>query len=519
MRLLARARSSLRFGLLGLAALSASSLAVSVATSTPAAAGVTVTGTGSSYAAVALNNWVGQVANLYGLSINYQTSSSVLGLQNFPNNVDFAASEIGYSTNTAPPPPPGSYQYLPDVAGAQCLMYNLQSTTSQPVRNLQLNSAVMTGIFSGQINKWNDPAILAINPALNGLLPNTTINFVFRTDASGDNYIFSQYLASLQTNAWAAFRTALVPSIGGAASQPTDVWPSPQGGSNQVGAYDFTGGLGVSGSDGASNTVAGTPNSITYVETAYAILHGIPCAAVQNASGAYVQPSSVGDAIALTHDALYPDLEQNLAGVFTAPEAGAYPISAYSYLITSINGSPAKNAVLGKFIAFLACQGQISAGQLGYSPIPPNLVADDFAAIQRLPGAAPPPALNGTACPNPYLTGAAQYVGGPIQLSSGGGGGVQANTAASSAAVAAAGVTQVSPSAVAAAAAHHHGGLEAAPGQQFGLALAAEANSLLRASTAHGAALALSAGFLAIVLVPPAIGFVLYRRRKSRGDA
>ena len=114
-----------------------------------------------------------------------------------------------------------------------------------------------------------------------------------------------------------------------------------------------------------------------------------------------MQPSSVGDAIALTHDALYPDLEQNLAGVFTAPEAGAYPISAYSYLITSINGSPAKNAVLGKFIAFLACQGQISAGQLGYSPIPPNLVADDFAAIQRLPGAAPPPALNGTDLPEP----------------------------------------------------------------------------------------------------------------------
>ena len=97
-----------------------------------AAAGVTVTGTGSSYAAVAINNWVGQVANLYGLSINYQTSSSVLGAPELPEQRGLRRqSEIGYSRPTPPPSPrPGSYQYLPDVAGAQCLMYNLQSTTS-----------------------------------------------------------------------------------------------------------------------------------------------------------------------------------------------------------------------------------------------------------------------------------------------------------------------------------------------------------------------------------------------------
>ena len=44
------------------------------------AAGPTVLGSGSSYAAVALDQWVAQMSAFYGDNINYQTSSSVIGL-------------------------------------------------------------------------------------------------------------------------------------------------------------------------------------------------------------------------------------------------------------------------------------------------------------------------------------------------------------------------------------------------------------------------------------------------------
>lgn len=481
--------------------------------STAADAGVTITGTGSSYAAVAINNWVGQVANLYGLSLNYQTSSSIYGLNDFKaGQVTFGASEVGYSIQPSNAPAAGTYQYLPDVAGATCLMYNVPSGTQQPIQNLQLTPSILMGIFSGTITNWNDPAIRAVNAGVD--LPNQNINFIYRADQSGDNYIFSDYLSQQEPSAWQSFTSAF-----GFPDGPSAAWPSPQGGSNGVGQYHFDSGQGANGSDIASNDVAAQPYSITYVETAYAILHGQPCAAIQNTSGAFVQPSSVADAIALTHDALYPDLEQNLSGVFTAPEAAAYPISAYSYLITSVQGNAAQNAVLGKFIAFLACQGQVSAGQLGYSPIPPNLVADDFAAIQRLPGAAPPPALNGQSCPNPYLTGAAQYVGGPIQLSSGGGAGIAANTAAAANAAAAAGVKQVSAADAASALAKKNGGLIPPQGQELGVGLQAEAMSLLHLSTPSAWMAILTLLFLALVAIPPSIGFLRRRRlqRKDRG--
>jgi len=379
------------------------------------ASGPTITGSGSSYAAVAINQWVAQVEQLYGDNINYSTSSSVIGLNEFAEQqVDLGASEIGYSTNQADYTPPSGYpyQYMPDVAGATCLMYNLQGPTGQ-VTDLQLDEPTALGIFTGTITNWNDPAIAAQNPGV--ALPNSPIVVVYRSDASGENFIFSDYFSTLSPNAWNAYTGELSAPSGAAA-----IWPFPQGGGG-TGKYDFTNWVGQSGSDNASNYVASSPYTITYVETAYAKEHSLPCASILNASGAYVQPTAVNDAVALESDVLAPDLEQNLTGVFTSTQSVAYPISAYSYLVSGEGQVPAaKGAVIGRFIKFLACQGQQAAGQLGYSPLPPNLVQDDFDAINRINGAANPGTVDSSNCPNPYVDGQTPLPGEPVVQGSGG---------------------------------------------------------------------------------------------------
>lgn len=396
---------------LALAAL-APLLIVLGATSAPAAAaGPTISGTGSSYAAVAINQWASQVESLYGDNVNYSTTSSVIGLDDFAQYplVDFGASEIGYSTGQADQEPPAStpYQYLPDVAGATCLMYNLEDQLDNQIQTLDLNSAVMADIFDGSITKWNDAAIQALNPTVP--LPNSPIIVVYRTDASGDNYIFSDFLQTLQPAVWTAFTSALQAPAGAQA-----IWPIPQNGARSVGPYDFGNWTGESGSDNASNYVYGNPGSITYVETAYALLHHDPCALVQNASGSYVKPSEVADAVALESDALQPDLEQNLVPVFTSPNQTAYPISAYSYLVMAEQAQipSAKQAVESQFVQFVACRGQQSAGALGYSPLPPNLVQADFDAVGRITGT-PIPAPTASNCANPYVDGQLSLVGEP----------------------------------------------------------------------------------------------------------
>jgi phosphate transport system substrate-binding protein len=411
-----RRRAALVAGLAALVvtvALPATVAVESVAAPVAQAAGPTVLGSGSSYAAVALDQWTAQAASFFGDTINYQTSSSVIGLNDYAGGqLDFGASEIGYSTGQAaqePQPPFAPYQYLPDVAGATCLMYNLPGATGQTISNLQLDAHTIMEIFTGQILSWNDPAIVALNPGV--ALPSTPITKAFRSDASGENYIFSDYFSTLYPAEWNAF-TAAMGTPGGAQA----IFPTPSNGQGGVhGIYNITGFEGENGSDVASEYVNDNPGSVTYVETAYALRLHRPCVSVENPAGAFVQPSATADAIALTQDQLAPDLEQDLTQVFLNPNPQSYPISAYSYLIAQVTPNPSApiGAELGQFIQFIACRGQIAAGTLGYSPIPPNLVSDDFAAVNRLNGAAQLTTPTAANCPNPYLTGAISVPGIP----------------------------------------------------------------------------------------------------------
>lgn len=377
---------------------------IALATASPAyASGPPINGAGSSYAALAIQQWISQINTLDGDQVNYSDSSSVIGLNEFAQaQVNFGASEIGYSTGQAQYTPPSgyAYQYLPDVAGATCLDYNLQSQiTGGQISNLQLTTQMILGIFTGTITTWGGLATNGLNPELQG--DTNPITVVFRTDASGENYILSDYLNTLDPSAWNSYTNALNFPDG-----PNAIWPFPQGGGSHPG-YNFSNWEPESGSDDAADYVSGNTGSITYVETGYANLHHNPCAAVQNLPGdAFVQPSALADAEALLQAQLEPDLEQLLTGVFEDTNPKAYPISAYSYLITPEGQiASGEGAVLGQFIEFLACQGQQSAITLGYSPLPPNLVEDDFQGISRINGAAAPPSsVTPQSCNDPYVS-------------------------------------------------------------------------------------------------------------------
>lgn len=489
---------------------------------TPAGAGQTVTGTGSSYAAIAIDAWVSQVFTSLGLSVNYQSSSSVLGLENFAQNlVDFGASEIGYDAGQTQSTPPPGYQYMPTVAGATCLMYNVDGQTGQQVNQLQLTPAVIGKIFTGQITKWNSPAIAALNPT--ALLPNAPIVVTFRSDASGDNYIFSDYLATVDPADWAGFSGAMHAPNG-----PTAVWPTPVGGGTSVGPYSESTWVSQSGSDNASNYVASSLNTITYVETGYATEHNMPCAYIQNAAGSYIRPSELGDAYALTSDQINLQTgEQSLGPVFTSTNPNAYPISAYSYLVSlSTTMNPQKAAVLSAFVLFLACQGQQSAGTLGYSPLPTNLVTADFNAIAKMPGhVALPAQINAQTCPNPYITGQLQSVGEPPVLGAptgsytgavtvgGGGAQAQAGSAGSGSSAGTGGAAAVLK------VTKGKGGVIAAGGQIPGVALLSATASLLGRSGPTAMMMWWTIGFLAIVALPAVVMIAMARRRSHAAQS
>ncbi|HTU37576.1 MAG TPA: substrate-binding domain-containing protein [Acidimicrobiales bacterium] len=398
--------------------------------STPDPAGASnpqLISTGSSFAGVAITQWEGQFNEEYGGDINFTVSSSILGMNAFcQKTVDFGATDISYATqqsicSTSQVPYP--FQYMPDVAGGLAFEYNLQAANGQRVTNLILNGPTLLGIFTGSIKNWNNPQIQALNP--NIPMPNQPITAYYRSDASGENYLLSDYFLHVDPGPITTFQQeASVPTTPGT---PSATWASFSNGVPQ----NLNSLEGVNGSDAASQGPAQNQGGIAYVEYAYAKNVHLPVASVINAAGQPVQPDSYNVAVALTAAILYSDLTQNLGGVYTNPNPDAYPISAYSYFIAQCvpsqaaaqnfacdSGGPVtmgsgQGSELSQFISYVACGGQSQMASLGYSPIPPNLVEDDFQAAGRLPGGTSPPPPTPSTCANPYITGALQPVGGP----------------------------------------------------------------------------------------------------------
>ena len=383
---------------------------------------------GSSSVGVAMNQWVGEADLRFGFETDWSVDSSVIGLNNFAQRqIDVAASDIPYSAGQSTYDPDQPYQYVPDVASGLGFMYNLDGTDGQKITTLHLDAALIAEIFLGEVTRWDDPAIEAANPQLNGLLPDTVIIPVYRSDATGENYLLSQYLLQEDAGELTAAQTAFE---SGQPGQPTATWPVPAS-SSRFDPATYPGWaagypVGEAGSDNVANYVSATSSdgSIGYVAPAYAAEHGFPVASVVNAGGSAVQPQSDAVSTALESATFHADGTQDLTGVFDSPQPDAYPLSSYSYLVTPCSRpraaaqgarcdgpavpSPfaaASGYDLGRFIRFLACDGQQSMATLGYAPLPPALVRADFEAIGRLNGGVQPPAPTPSNCADPTLTG------------------------------------------------------------------------------------------------------------------
>ena len=212
---------------------------------------------------------------------------------------------------------------------------------------------------------------------------------------------------------------------------------------------------------------------------------------------------------------------------------------------------PAKGQALGQFVQFVACAGQQQMAELGYSPLPPNLVQEDFNAIGRLNGGQEPPPVNSATCKNPYVDGQTPLPGEPAVIgaataptggagaapgkgtgsgpgsagtsvggsnTSGSGAGGTVGTGSTVSPLQAGVTTQVAATQKAAAAkkARQINAIRA----QFSNAdaLATTATRLLDTTSAAGA-IALWCTVLLVVLAAPVIGSLLWRRRRRRGAA
>ncbi len=304
---------------------------------------ITAEGSTAQQNAIALFNQVwGQKCQ--GKNLSYNPTGSGAGREQFvAKNVDFAGSDSAIKEAQAEQAKQrcgGNEAWnLPLVFGPIAMAYNVEG-----VDGLVLNGDLLAKIFQGQVTKWNDPAIAALNEGKT--LPDTTITPIFRSDSSGTTDNFQKYLEA---------------ASGG-------VWTKGDGSEFQGGA-----GEGAQKSAGVAQAVQATPGAIGYVEKGFADQAGLPYAKIDNGSGAVeLTDESAGKAIdAAKFAAEGNDLTLDLASLYGTSEAGAYPLVLATYEIVCSNGYDAETAAAVKsFLTVAANDGQAGLSSAGYVPLP-----------------------------------------------------------------------------------------------------------------------------------------------------
>jgi len=319
----------------------------SAAAGSPATAtssGADLTGAGATFPYPLYSKWFDAYATKSGVKINYQSIGSGGGIRQLSEQtVDFGASDAPMSDAELAKAKGGPVLHIPTALGAVTMVYNLPEVTSP----LKLTGEVIAGIYQGQITKWNDARIAALNPGVK--LPATDILVVHRSDGSGTSYVFTDYLANVSP-AWAT-----KPGKGKEVQ-----WPV---------------GLGAKGNEGVAGQVKQTPGAIGYVELAYATQNKMAMASVKNASGEFVAPSiaSVTAAAAGAASKL-PATTDYRVSIVNAPGAGVYPISSFTWIIAyAKQADPAKGKKLTDFLRWALNDGQGMESALDYAPLPEGM--------------------------------------------------------------------------------------------------------------------------------------------------
>jgi phosphate transport system substrate-binding protein len=310
-------------------------LAFALAASSTLASAQEVTGAGATFPAPLYAKWADAYNKATGVKVNYQSVGSGAGLRQIRGKtVDFGASDMPLTDEELVKD--GLVQF-PTVIGGVVPVINVKGIET---RQLKLTGPVLAEIFLGTITKWNDPKIAQLNPGV--ALPDAQISVVRRADGSGTTFIFTNYLSKVSPD-----------------------WKSKVG---EGTAVNWPAGAGGKGNEGVSAFVQRLPNSIGYVEYAYAKQNKMSYALMQNAAGNFVAPDDATFAAA----AAGADWSKSFYQILTNQSGkDAWPITGATFIMMhKAQDKPAQGAAALRFFDWAYANGDKMAEELDYVPMP-----------------------------------------------------------------------------------------------------------------------------------------------------
>jgi phosphate transport system substrate-binding protein len=335
-------------------AVAAICLAVGLVAAQQAQAETQITGAGSTFAAPIYAKWGDASSGTTGIKLNYQAIGSGAGINQVNNRtVDFGASDMPVAADQLAA---HKLMQFPTVIGGVDIIVNIPGVKPD---ELKLTGPILADIYLGNITKWNDKAIVALNPDLK--LPGTAIAPVHRADGSGTTFVFTDYLG-MQSADWKS-------KVGASTSV---AWP--------VGA-------GAKGSDGVAATVKQIPGGIGYDESAYAANNHLTTAQLKNKAGMFVTPTMAAfQASAASAD--WSQVQNFAVDLNDQAGAASWPIESATFVLLPTDPKdPNQSAAVKKFFDWGFAHGSDIATQLLYIPLPTSVHDAIRAAWQKeVPG-------------------------------------------------------------------------------------------------------------------------------------
>nr|WP_244954508.1 phosphate ABC transporter substrate-binding protein PstS [Sphaerotilus sulfidivorans] len=309
-----------------------------------------VTGAGATFPAPVYAKWADAYNKATGAKVNYQSVGSGAGLKQIKSKtVDFGASDM--PLKDAELAADGLMQF-PTVIGGVVPVVNIKGI--QPGQ-IKLTGQLLGDIYLGKITKWNDPALVAQNPGVP--LPDAAISVVRRADGSGTTFLFTNYLSKVNAE-WKA-----------KAGEGTAVnWPT---------------GAGGKGNEGVSAFVMRLPNSIGYVEYAYAKQNKMAHVLMKNKDGNFVAPDDANFKAA----AAGAEWSKSFYQVLTEqPGKDAWPLTGATFILMhKTQDKPASATGSLKFFDWAYANGDKMAADLEYVALPAtvkDLVRKQWAEVK-----------------------------------------------------------------------------------------------------------------------------------------
>ena len=310
-----------------------------------AALAADITGAGATFPYPIYAKWAEGYKAATGTGLNYQSIGSSGGIR------QIRAKTVAFGATDAPVKgeeldKDGMVQF-PAIIGGTVPVINLDGFKPGELR---ITGPVLADMFLGNIAKWNDPKVAALNPGKN--LPDQVITVVHRADGSGTTFNWTDYLSTVSKD--------FADKVGKGAAVK---WPAPTS-------------VGGKGNEGVAANVNRIKGSVGYVEYAYVKRNKMNFMQLQNKAGKYVSPEDEAFASAAAGVDWFSVPGMGVSMV-NAKGDSSWPISTASFILMYKQpADKAQSAEVLKFFDWAFKNGKQMAAELDYVALPDSLTND-----------------------------------------------------------------------------------------------------------------------------------------------